>query len=174
MFKIYQRFENGGLGGGVNKDGTRPMHQGPTPGNRPKPPADFKKEEHQESLTNQQSRQREVGRGGFNQRRTLPQNIRVANSNCSGGQFPQSGKKTGRDAEKGVRKRQDFLGSILPKGLYNSKTKKLFGVLCAEDLMLVALIFLLLESDSEDNIMTVLVLLYVLLSDYIDLPELGF
>lgn len=71
-------------------------------------------------------------------------------------------------------KKQGFLQGILPHGLYDPKSKKLFGVLAAEDLLLVALIFLLLEKDGEDNTLMVLALFYVLLSDYIDLPELGF
>ena len=67
-----------------------------------------------------------------------------------------------------------FLQGILPSGIYDSESKKLFGFLAAEDLLLVALIFLMLEKDGEDNVLIVLALIYVLLSDYIDLPELGF
>ena len=67
-----------------------------------------------------------------------------------------------------------FLQGILPSGLYDHGSKKLFGFLAAEDLLLVALIFLLLEKDGEDNTLMIIALIYVLLSDYIDLPELGF
>ena len=62
---------------------------------------------------------------------------------------------------------------------YNSsilyyRSKKFFGVLASEDLLLIALIFLLLEKDGEDNKLMVNALLYVLVSDYIDLSLFGF
>ena len=72
------------------------------------------------------------------------------------------------------KKKRGFLEGILPSGLYDSKTKKIFGVLTTEDLLLIALIFLLLEKDGEDNKLMVIALLYVLVSDYIDLSLFGF
>lgn len=62
--------------------------------------------------------------------------------------------------------------SLIPTSVYNPKTKKLFGVLSSEDLLIIALIFLFLENDEEDNSMTVLALIYILLSDYVDLSGL--
>lgn len=62
-----------------------------------------------------------------------------------------------------------MLFGLLPPSLYNPKTKKLFGFLDAEDLLLVALIFLFLEREDEDETV-ILALLYILLSDYIDFP----
>lgn len=67
-----------------------------------------------------------------------------------------------------------FLKGLLPSSLYDSSSKKLFGFLAAEDLLLVALIFLLLDRDGEDNLLLIIALGYILISDYIDLPEFGF
>ncbi len=67
-----------------------------------------------------------------------------------------------------------FISRILPPSVYNPETKKLFGVLAAEDLLLVALIFLFLDSDDEDSNLLVLALAFVLLSDYIDLSSFAF
>lgn len=60
--------------------------------------------------------------------------------------------------------------SMLPEALYNRETKKILGVISAEDLLLAALIFLLLDSQEGENSVLVYLLLYILLSDYIDLP----
>ncbi len=67
-----------------------------------------------------------------------------------------------------------LLHGILPSSVYNPDSKKIFGIFRAEDLLLVALIFLCAESDEEDNSMMILALLYILVSDYIELPDLSF
>lgn len=67
-----------------------------------------------------------------------------------------------------------FLHGILPTSVYNPESKKIFGIFSAEDLLLVALIFLCAESDEEDNSIMILALLYILVSDYIELPDLSF
>lgn len=67
-----------------------------------------------------------------------------------------------------------LLHGILPGSVYNPDSKKIFGMFSAEDLLLVALIFLCAESDEEDNSMMILALFYILLSDYIELPDLSF
>ena len=59
---------------------------------------------------------------------------------------------------------------IIPTALYNPETKKVLGVLSAEDLLLVGLIFLLLENEEMEDPMLLYALLYILISDYIDLP----
>lgn len=74
-----------------------------------------------------------------------------------------------------VHKKQPFSGrdtilGLLPPSLYNPQTKKILGFLSAEDLLLAALIFLMLDSGREEDSIMVYVLLYLLLSDYIDLP----
>ena len=73
-----------------------------------------------------------------------------------------------KDRHRGKSPRSMLFG-LLPPSLYNPKTKKLFGFLDAEDLLLVALIFLFLEREDEDETV-ILALLYILLSDYIDFP----
>lgn len=65
---------------------------------------------------------------------------------------------------------KNFLSGWIPSSLYNPETKKVLGVLSAEDLLLAGLIFLLLENEEEQDSMLVYALLYILLSDYIDLP----
>ncbi len=60
--------------------------------------------------------------------------------------------------------------ALLPSSVYNPETKKILGVLSAEDLLLIALIFLLLDSEETENSMLVYLLLYVLLSEHLDLP----
>lgn len=68
----------------------------------------------------------------------------------------------------------NFMLNMLPKNIYNPETGKILGFLSAEDLLLIALIFLFLEDSSEDNPLMVLALVYVLLSDYIDFGEFSF
>lgn len=64
-------------------------------------------------------------------------------------------------------------GSLLgfiPSSLYNPETKKVLGRFSAEDLLLAAMILVLLDSDCNDDSLLILALIYILLSDYIDLP----
>ena len=86
----------------------------------------------------------------------------------------QQGAGQDRKSAKASTKPFGFLQGLLPASLYDSNNKKLFGFLSAEDLLLVALIFLLLERDGEDNVLLIIALGYILISDYIDLPEFGF
>ena len=64
-----------------------------------------------------------------------------------------------------------LIENFLPGAFYNCENKKIFGILSAEDLLLVALIFLFADSSDEDTNLICLALLYVLLSDYIDLSD---
>lgn len=64
-----------------------------------------------------------------------------------------------------------LLEGFLPKTVYNSENKKIFGILSSEDLLLIALIFIFADSSDEDTNLICLALLYVLLSDYIDLSD---
>lgn len=68
-------------------------------------------------------------------------------------------------------KGMNFFDNILPKGLYDPKTKKVMGFFTAEDLLLVALIFIFLDSEEEGNPLMALALLYVLLGDYFDFGD---
>lgn len=58
----------------------------------------------------------------------------------------------------------------IPSSVYNPSTKKVLGMFTAEDLLLAGLIFLLLENEDNQDPMLVYALLYILISDYIDLP----
>ena len=64
-----------------------------------------------------------------------------------------------------------ILENFLPGAVYNKDSKKIFGLISAEDLLLIALIFLFADSAEEDGNLICLALLYVLLSDYIDLSD---
>ena len=66
---------------------------------------------------------------------------------------------------------ESFFENIIPKGLYDPKTKKVLGFFTAEDLLLVALIFIFMDSEDEGNPLMALALLYVLLGDYLDLGD---
>ncbi len=63
---------------------------------------------------------------------------------------------------------------LIPRHIYNPDTKKILGVLSSEDLLLIALIFLFLESSEDDNPLMVLALVYVLLGEYIDFGDFVF
>jgi len=58
----------------------------------------------------------------------------------------------------------------IPSSLYNPQTKKVLGMFSAEDLLLAGLIFLLLENEEKQDNTLIYALLYILISDYIDLP----
>lgn len=62
-----------------------------------------------------------------------------------------------------------LIRGLLPPTVYNSKTKKLFGILSAEDLLIAALIFLFLDSEEEGDPLLIIVLIYLLFSDRFDL-----
>ncbi len=65
---------------------------------------------------------------------------------------------------------KNFIFNFLPTSVYNPNTQKVFGFMTAEDLMLGAAILILLENKDSENQLLALALLYVLVSDYIDLP----
>ena len=66
---------------------------------------------------------------------------------------------------------QKLIGGFIPPSLYNRETGKLFGFLTAEDLLLIALILLFAEGNNNDDSLMVLALIYLLVSEYIDLPD---
>ncbi len=72
-------------------------------------------------------------------------------------------------------KKGSFFGltGLIPQSLYNPETGKVLGFLSAEDLLLVALILMILDGGDEqegDNVLLVYALLYILISEHIDLP----
>ena len=70
------------------------------------------------------------------------------------------------------KKEKNILEKFLPENIYNPKTKKLFGILTSEELLLVALIFIVLSSDKEDSNLMCLALLYLLFADKFDLGNI--
>ena len=84
------------------------------------------------------------------------------NKACNSCKSPpqDSGRKSGMSG---------LLQKLLPDAVYNKQTKKFFGIIGAEDLLLLALVFLFMEKDDEENSILVLALLFILVSDYIDL-----
>ena len=71
-----------------------------------------------------------------------------------------------------MKKEKNILEKFLPENIYNPKTKKLFGILTSEELLLVALIFIVLSSDKEDSNLMCLALLYLLFADKFDLGDI--
>ncbi|MBR2916716.1 MAG: hypothetical protein IKC07_03860 [Clostridia bacterium] len=57
---------------------------------------------------------------------------------------------------------------FLPKEIYNPHTHKFFGKLSGEDILIIGLILMVLDSDCGEDLFLVIALLYVLLSDWID------
>ncbi len=92
----------------------------------------------------------------------MQENNRGKKQSCRIDTPPQKEKKT--------EKKENPILHLLPPAFYNAETKKVFGMFSAEDLLLVALIFLLLDSKETEDSILVYLLVYVLISDYIDLP----
>ena len=82
---------------------------------------------------------------------------------------PPSGASRPQNREKDGLSVKPLLG-LLPPSLYNPETKKVLGLFSAEDLLLAALILLLLDNEENRDPMLIYALLYLLISDYIDLP----
>ena len=61
---------------------------------------------------------------------------------------------------------------FIPQSVYDPKTGKILGFLSAEDLLILGLIFLLLDSgdECEDNSFLIYALIYILISGHTDLP----
>ena len=58
--------------------------------------------------------------------------------------------------------------SCLPKDIYNCETHKFFGFLSGEDILIIGLILMILDGGSDEDLLLILALLYILLSDWID------
>lgn len=78
----------------------------------------------------------------------------------------------GANFEGKQKKKGSFFERVIPREIFDAKTGKLFGVLSFEDLLLIALIFILSGSEEEEDRLLLYVFLYVLLSDYIDLSDI--
>ncbi len=88
------------------------------------------------------------------------------------GQGEPQGEGSQRIHKKPDAKNPHPVTKFIPQSVYNPQTGKILGFLSAEDLLLLGLIFLLLDSgdECEDNSMLIYALLYILLSGHIDLP----
>lgn len=64
--------------------------------------------------------------------------------------------------------------TFLPKEIYNPKTHKFFGKISADDILLMGLILLVLDSGCDDDLILALALGYILLSDYFDFGNILF
>ena len=69
-------------------------------------------------------------------------------------------------------KKEHPLTKFIPQSVYDPKSGKILGFLSAEDLLLVALILLMIDAEDNDadNSMLVYALIYILISEHIDLP----
>lgn len=67
------------------------------------------------------------------------------------------------------KREKTILEKFLPENIYNPKTKKLFGILSPEELLLASLILLFADSDKDDSNLLCLALLYLLFADKFDL-----
>jgi len=59
--------------------------------------------------------------------------------------------------------------SFIPSSIYNPENGKILGFLSAEDLLLIAMILIFLDSEEEGDNLMVYALLYVLASEWIDI-----
>ena len=83
--------------------------------------------------------------------------------------FPPPPRNERKDGE---RKKNPILGFI-PASVYNPETKKVFGFLKAEDLLLIALILMFLDNEDNDDPWLLYALIFILISDWIDLSAIG-
>lgn len=67
------------------------------------------------------------------------------------------------------KREKNLLEKFLPENIYNPRTKKLFGILSPEELLLASLIFLFADSERDDSNLLCLALLYLLFADKFDL-----
>lgn len=63
---------------------------------------------------------------------------------------------------------------FLPEEVYNPKTHKFFGKISGEDILLIGLILMVLDSGCDDDLILALALFYILLSDYFDFGNILF
>ena len=59
--------------------------------------------------------------------------------------------------------------SFIPSSVYNPENGKILGFLSAEDLLLIAMILMFLDSEEDGDNLMVYALLYVLASEWIDI-----
>lgn len=161
MFEIYRRFDNDSTGNAAKQI---PVQNSSL--NSQSPPLRLAAAKPNNAGSQAMRGQSPQNSHGQNRHQNLqPQNPPEQSRQSQGGQ------QTHKNPQK---KQINFFKGLLPSSIYDPKHKKLFGFFSAEDLLLAALIFLLLEKDDEDNLLMILALLYVLISEYIEIPEFEF
>ena len=129
--------------------------------------------------------QRDNGGGRAEQSRNA-QNTKTAQgntfSNTHGGADERNKPPRQADGNRTHGKNKDFdkkptspvspLLKFIPQSIYNPETGKVLGFLSAEDLLIAALILLLIDNRNtdEDNSLLIYALVYILISDRINLP----
>lgn len=83
---------------------------------------------------------------------------------------PHSATDNKKDCNKDHKKGEGVKNPLkfLPKEIYNPKTHKFFGKLSGEDILIIGLILMILDSGCDEDLLLALALLYILLSDWID------
>lgn len=71
------------------------------------------------------------------------------------------GKSGGRKEEPNIVK---SILNFIPPGIYNTETKKILGILTAEDLLLAALILMIADSDENDDLALLIALVYIFMA----------
>lgn len=113
------------------------------------------------------------GRGYVHNTNQNAQNMHLKNMNTNmppnniSKPQPQNRQAYEQNLNEKDKKDDGILGSIfklVPPFLYNRDTKKLFGILSAEDLLLIAFIIMLADSDDNDDTALLVALLYILIS----------
>ena len=100
------------------------------------------------------------------------------NSPTGQGHNPPTGQGHNPPPKKDIPPRKESFGknplAFLPREIYDPKTHKFFGFITAEDILLIGLILLVLDSDCDDKIFLAIALGYILLSDYFDFGNILF
>ncbi len=112
--------------------------------------------------------------GGAPKNNGTPRSKPQRGNPCHSAQKERSEKEPPRSEKTGSANTARLISKFIPPSVYNPETGKILGFLSAEDLLLAALILLLIDNDGgedgEDNSMLILALVYILISDHIDLP----
>lgn len=93
-------------------------------------------------------------------------NIRTQNTSSNGNSQTSQDE---RAANSGI---LSILSSVVPSSIYNPATKRVLGFLTAEDLLIIALVFLFAENSEKCDPLLIPALIYILISDYIDFPDI--
>lgn len=76
------------------------------------------------------------------------------------------------DAEKTRAEKYHPLLNLIPRSMYNPENGKVFGIFSVDDLLIAALVLVLIDggNDCEENNCLIYALIYILLSEHLELP----